>query len=60
MRHHISEPNPSKFEFLQIWGHITEVIVTFLIFVVGKKLKNLQKGLFVSFSMPYLSVLTDG
>ena len=39
--------------------HTTKVIITFLIFVVGEKIKNLQKGLFVSFPMLYLSVLTD-
>ena len=48
-----------KFDFRQILDHTTKVIITFLIFVVGEKIKNLQKGLFVSFLMLYLSVLTD-
>ena len=48
-----------KFDFGQILDHTTKVIITFLTFVVGEKIKNLQKGLFVSFLMLYLSVLTD-
>ena len=35
------------------------MLITFLIFGLEKKLKNLQKGNFVSFIMVYFSVLTD-
>ena len=60
LKHNNKNKKHQMYLFWQIWYCITKVTTTSLIFVVGEKLKNLYNGIFASFMMLYLSVLTDG